>query len=158
MTVRWRDDVIRVPRERVDYIDVSSKQLVSVATSMIPFLENDDANRALMGSNMQRQAVPLLKPGAPIIGTGMEFKAAHDSGVVLLSKHEGTVDRVSADEIIIKDKKGEKHSYRLIKFARSNQSTCINQRPQVTVGEKVAVGDLLADGPATDLGEISLGL
>ena len=157
VTVRWRDDVIRVPRERVDYIDVSSKQLVSVATSMIPFLENDDANRALMGSNMQRQAVPLLKPEAPIIGTGMEFKAAHDSGVVLLSKHEGTVDRVSADEIIIKDKKGEKHSYRLIKFARSNQSTCINQRPQVTAGEKVAVGDLLADGPATDLGEISLG-
>ncbi len=146
-----------VPRDRVDYIDVSSKQLVSVATSMIPFLENDDANRALMGSNMQRQAVPLLKPQAPIIGTGMEYKAAYDSGVVLLSKHAGTVDRVSADEIIIKDKQGEKHSYRLTKFARSNQSTCINQRPQVTVGEKVAVGDLLADGPATDLGEIALG-
>ncbi len=157
VTVRWREEVLMVPRDRVDYIDVSSKQLVSVATSMIPFLENDDANRALMGSNMQRQAVPLLKPQAPIIGTGMEYKAAYDSGVVLLSKHAGTVDRVSADEIIIKDKQGEKHSYRLTKFARSNQSTCINQRPQVTVGEKVAVGDLLADGPATDLGEIALG-
>ena len=157
VTVRWREDVIMVPRDRVDYIDVSSKQLVSVATSMIPFLENDDANRALMGSNMQRQAVPLLRPQAPIIGTGMEFKAAHDSGVVLLSKHAGIVDRVSAEEIIVKDDLGEKHSYRLTKFARSNQSTCINQRPQVNVGEKVAVGDLLADGPATDLGEISLG-
>ncbi|MGI6696178.1 MAG: DNA-directed RNA polymerase subunit beta [Christensenellales bacterium] len=157
VTVRWREDVIMVPRDRVDYIDVSSKQLVSVATSMIPFLENDDANRALMGSNMQRQAVPLLRPEAPIIGTGMEYKAAHDSGVVLLSKHAGTVDRVSADEIIIKDKLGEKHSYRLTKFARSNQSTCINQRPQVNVGETIEVGDLLADGPATDLGEISLG-
>ena len=157
VTVRWREDVLRVPRDRVDYIDVSSKQLVSVATSMIPFLENDDANRALMGSNMQRQAVPLLKPEAPIVGTGMEYKAAHDSGVVLLSKHAGTIGRVSADEIIIKDALGEKHSYALTKFARSNQSTCINQRPQVNVGEAVEVGDLLADGPATDLGEISLG-
>ncbi|MDD3572060.1 MAG: DNA-directed RNA polymerase subunit beta [Eubacteriales bacterium] len=157
VTVRWREDVLRVPRDRVDYIDVSSKQLVSVATSMIPFLENDDANRALMGSNMQRQAVPLIKPEAPIIGTGMEYKAAHDSGVVLLSKHAGIIDRVSADEIVIRDQQGEKHSYSLTKFARSNQSTCINQRPQVNAGDEVAVGDLLADGPATDLGEISLG-
>ncbi|MDD2561713.1 MAG: DNA-directed RNA polymerase subunit beta [Eubacteriales bacterium] len=157
VTVRWREDVLRVPRDRVDYIDVSSKQLVSVATSMIPFLENDDANRALMGSNMQRQAVPLIKPEAPIIGTGMEYKAAHDSGVVLLSKHAGNIDRVSADEIVIRDQQGEKHSYSLTKFARSNQSTCINQRPQVNAGDEVAVGDLLADGPATDLGEISLG-
>ncbi|NLO12698.1 MAG: DNA-directed RNA polymerase subunit beta, partial [Clostridiales bacterium] len=157
VTVRWREDVLRVPRDRVDYIDVSSKQLVSVATSMIPFLENDDANRALMGSNMQRQAVPLIKPEAPIIGTGMEYKAAHDSGVVLLSKHAGIIDRVSADEIVIQDQQGEKHSYSLTKFARSNQSTCINQRPQVNAGDEVAVGDLLADGPATDLGEISLG-
>ena len=157
VTVRWREDIQRVPREKVDYIDVSSKQLVSVATSMIPFLENDDANRALMGSNMQRQAVPLLVPEAPIVGTGMEFKAAHDSGVVLLSKHTGTVDSVSANEIVIKDDLGEKHSYHLTKFARSNQSTCINQRPRVDAGQRVEAGDLLADGPATDLGEISLG-
>ncbi len=157
VTVRWRDEVLRVPRDKVDYIDVSSKQLVSVATSMIPFLENDDANRALMGSNMQRQAVPLLIPQAPIVGTGMEYKAAYDSGVVLLSKHDGVVDSVSADEIVIKDELGEKHAYRLTKFARSNQSTCINQRPRVDVGEAVKAGDLLADGPATELGEIALG-
>jgi DNA-directed RNA polymerase subunit beta len=157
VTVRWREEVLSVPRDKVDYIDVSSKQLVSVATSMIPFLENDDANRALMGSNMQRQAVPLLMPEAPIVGTGMEFKAAHDSGVVLLSKHKGTVDSVSADEIVIRDELGEKHSYRLTKFARSNQSTCINQRSRVDAGSAIEVGDLLADGPATDLGEIALG-
>ncbi|NLW20229.1 MAG: DNA-directed RNA polymerase subunit beta [Clostridiales bacterium] len=157
ITVRWREEVLRVPREMVDYIDVSSKQLVSVATSMIPFLENDDANRALMGSNMQRQAVPLLIPEAPIVGTGMEYKAAYDSGVVLLSKHEGTVDAVSADEIVVRDGLGERHSYKLVKFARSNQSTCINQRPRVNVGDTVMVGDLLADGPATELGEIALG-
>ncbi|NLX82512.1 MAG: DNA-directed RNA polymerase subunit beta [Clostridiales bacterium] len=157
VTVRWRDEVLRVPREKVDYIDVSSKQLVSVATSMIPFLENDDANRALMGSNMQRQAVPLLIPQAPIVGTGMEYKAAYDSGVVLLSKHDGTVDSVSADEIVIRDELGEKHGYKLTKFARSNQSTCINQRPRVDAGDKVKAGDLLADGPATELGEIALG-
>ncbi|HSK68309.1 MAG TPA: DNA-directed RNA polymerase subunit beta [Candidatus Limnocylindria bacterium] len=157
VTVRWREEVLRVPRERVDYIDVSSKQLVSVATSMIPFLENDDANRALMGSNMQRQAVPLLMPEAPIIGTGMEYKAGYDSGVVLLSRHKGTVDSVSADRIVIRDGLGERHSYSLIKFVRSNQSTCINQRVRVNVGDEVEAGDLLADGPATDQGEISLG-
>jgi len=157
VTVRWREEVLRVPKEKVDFIDVSSKQLVSVATSMIPFLENDDANRALMGSNMQRQAVPLLTPQAPIVGTGMEYKAAYDSGVVQLSKHEGTVERVSANEIVVKDDLGEKHSYPLIKFARSNQSTCINQRPRVSVGDRVDKGDLLADGPATDQGEIALG-
>ncbi|NLM86321.1 MAG: DNA-directed RNA polymerase subunit beta [Clostridiales bacterium] len=157
VTVRWREEILRVPRDRVDLIDVSSKQLVSVATSMIPFLENDDANRALMGSNMQRQAVPLLIPQAPIIGTGMEYKAAYDSGVVLLSKHDGVVDKVSADEIIIRDELGERFSYRLVKFARSNQSTCINQRPRVDVGDVVKAGDLLADGPATELGEIALG-
>ena len=157
VTVRWREDVLMVPRNRVDYIDVSSKQLVSVATSMIPFLENDDANRALMGSNMQRQAVPLLIPQAPIIGTGMEYKAAYDSGVVLLSKHAGAVDSVSANEIVIRDELGEKHNYKLTKFARSNQSTCINQRPRVDVGDVVEPGDLLADGPATELGEIALG-
>jgi len=157
VTCRWREEVVRVPRERVDYVDISPKQLVSVATAMIPFLENDDANRALMGSNMQRQAVPLLVPEAPIIGTGMEFKAAHDSGVVLLSKHAGIVESVSADEIVIKDAKGERFRYRLTKFARSNQSTCINQRPRVSQGEEIEVGDLLADGPSTDQGEIALG-
>ena len=157
VSVRWREDVKMVPASSVDYVDVSPKQLVSVATAMIPFLENDDANRALMGSNMQRQAVPLLNPEAPIVGTGMEFKAAHDSGVVLLSKHAGVADFVSADEIVIKDKLGEKHSYRLTKFARSNQSTCINQRPCVEEGQKIEIGDLLADGPSTDKGEISLG-
>ena len=157
VTVRWREDVKMVPASEVQFMDVSPKQLVSVATSMIPFLENDDANRALMGSNMQRQAVPLLIPEAPIIGTGMEFKAAHDSGVVLLSQHAGTVDHVSADQIIIKDELGEKHSYKLVKFARSNQSTCINQRPRVDEGQQIEVGDLLAAGPSTDHGENSLG-
>ncbi|MBQ4640043.1 MAG: DNA-directed RNA polymerase subunit beta [Clostridia bacterium] len=155
--VRWREDTIEVPASQVDYIDVSPKQVVSVSTAMIPFLENDDAARALMGCNMQRQAVPLLVPEAPFVGTGMEFKAAHDSGVVLLSKHAGIVDAVSADEIIIKDEIGEKHAYRLTKFTRSNQGTCINQRPRVSLGEKVEVGDLLADGPSTENGEIALG-
>ncbi|MDO5022289.1 MAG: DNA-directed RNA polymerase subunit beta [Eubacteriales bacterium] len=157
VSVRSKEDVMMVRAANVQYMDVSPKQLVSVATSMIPFLENDDANRALMGSNMQRQAVPLIRPEAPYVGTGMEFKAAHDSGVVILSKHAGVVDYVSADEIIVKDELGENHSYRLQKFMRSNQSTCINQRPCVDEGQKVAVGDLLADGTSTDKGEISLG-
>jgi len=157
VVVRWRDETIEVPAKDVDYIDVSPKQVVSVATAMIPFLENDDANRALMGSNMQRQAVPLLVPEAPIVGTGMEYKAAHDSGVVLLSKHAGVVSKVDADEIVIQDELGEKHSYRLTKFARSNQGTCINQHPRVSFGQKVEVGDLLADGPSTENGEIGLG-
>ena len=155
--VRWHDEIISIPANQVDYIDVSPKQMVSVATAMIPFLEHDDANRALMGSNMQRQAVPLLVPESPIVGTGMEYKAAHDSGVVLLSKHAGVVDSVSADEVVIKDDLGEKHLYRLTKFARSNQGTCINQHPRVSVGEYVEVGDLLADGPSTENGEIGLG-
>ena len=157
VTVRWRDEIIEVAAERVDYLDVSPKQMVSVATAMIPFLENDDANRALMGSNMQRQAVPLLVPEAPIVGTGMEYKAAHDSGVVILSKHAGVVDYVDAAEVVIKDELGEKHSYRLTKFARSNQGTCINQRPRVEKGQVIEVGDLLADGPSTEKGEIGLG-
>ena len=155
--VRWRDEIISIPANEVDFIDVSPKQMVSVATAMIPFLENDDANRALMGSNMQRQAVPLLVPEAPIVGTGMEYRAAHDSGVVLLSKHAGVVDTVDADQVIIKDDLGEKHLYRLTKFARSNQGTCINQRPRVSRGQRVEVGDLLADGPSTENGEIGLG-
>ena len=157
VVVRWRDETIEVPASQVDYIDVSPKQVVSVSTAMIPFLENDDANRALMGCNMQRQAVPLLVPEAPFVGTGMEFKAAHDSGVVLLSKHAGVVHSVSADEVVIEDDQGVRHSYRLTKFARSNQGTCINQRPRVSQGERIEVGDLLADGPSTENGEIALG-
>ena len=157
VTVRWRDEIMEIPAANVDYIDVSPKQVVSVATAMIPFLENDDANRALMGSNMQRQAVPLLVPEAPIVGTGMEYKAAHDSGVVLLSKHAGIVHSVAADQVTIKDDNGELHQYKLTKFARSNQGTCINQRPRVSQGERVEVGDLLADGPSTENGEIGLG-
>ena len=157
VTVRWRDEFIQIPAANVDYIDVSPKQVVSVATAMIPFLENDDANRALMGSNMQRQAVPLLVPEAPIVGTGMEYKAAHDSGVVLLSKHAGIVHSVAADEVTIKDDNGELHQYKLTKFIRSNQGTCINQRPRVSQGDRVEVGDLLADGPSTENGEIGLG-
>ena len=138
-------------------MDVSPKMVVSVATAMIPFLENDDANRALMGSNMQKQAVPLLKTESPIVGTGMEYKAAVDSGVAVVSKHDGVVEKVSADEIVIKDSAGVNHLYKLIKFKRSNQGTCVNQRPIVEKGEQVAVGQVIADGPATSNGEISLG-
>ena len=157
VVVRWRDETIEVNNTDVDYIDVSPKQVVSVSTAMIPFLENDDANRALMGCNMQRQAVPLLVPEAPFVGTGMEYKAAHDSGVVLLSKHAGIVDFVDADRVVIKDELGEKHEYHLTKFSRSNQGTCINQRPRVNLGEQIEIGDLLADGPSTENGEIALG-
>ena len=147
-----------VPKELIDYMDVSPKQVVSVATAMIPFLENDDANRALMGSNMQRQAVPLLIPDAPFVGTGMEYKAARDSGVVVLAKHAGTVDYVDATKIVIKrDDNGEKDTYNLLKFKRANQSTCINQRPIVYHGEKIEQGEVIADGPSTDKGEIALG-
>lgn len=157
VTCRYRDEIIEVEREQVDLIDVSPRMMVSVATSMIPFLENDDANRALMGSNMQRQAVPLLKTEAPIVGTGMEYKAAVDSGTVPLAWDDGVVTRVTAREITIKyDALGEK-THKLTKFLRSNQSTCINQRPIVDLGEKVKRGDVIADGPSTDKGEISLG-
>ena len=157
VSARCREEILEVPAEDVDYMDVSPKQVVSVATAMIPFLENDDANRALMGSNMQRQAVPLLKPQSPIIGTGMEYKAAKDSGVVVLSKQDGYVDKVSANEIVIKDNDGVRHNYHLLKFLRSNQGTCINQRPIVEEGEKVTKGMIIADGPSTDNGEIALG-
>jgi len=157
VSARYREEILEVPAESIDYMDVSPKQVVSVATAMIPFLENDDANRALMGSNMQRQAVPLLKPQSPIIGTGMEYKAAKDSGVVVLAKEDGVIDKVSADEIVIKDKDGVRHNYHLLKFLRSNQGTCINQRPIVEEGEKVTKGTIIADGPATDNGEIALG-
>ena len=157
VAVRDRAEIIQVPISQVNLIDVSPRQVVSVATAMIPFLENDDATRALMGSNMQRQAVPLLVPEAPIIGTGMEYKAAHDSGVVLLSKQDGVVEKVSGNEIVIRDSLGERHAYHLSKFARSNQGTCINQRPRVKKGQIIEKGDLLADGPSTEKGEIGLG-
>ena len=154
---RYKDDIIEVERERVDYMDVSPKQLVSVATAMIPFLENDDANRALMGSNMQRQAVPLIRTEAPIIGTGIEYKAARDSGVVVIARAPGVVEKVSANEITVRRKNGQKDVYKLLKYVRSNQGTCINQRPIVRKGDKIAEGDVIADGPSTDQGEIALG-
>lgn len=157
VNARYRSEILETERDNIDYMDVSPKMVVSIATAMIPFLENDDTNRALMGANMQRQAVPLLKTEAPIVGTGMEYKAAVDSGAVLLSKHDGVVDRVSADEIIIRDDEGEKHPYKVIKFLRSNAGTCTNQRPIVNKGDRVHVGQVLADGPATCNGEISLG-
>ncbi len=156
ITCRCRD-IIEVERERVDYIDVSPKMMVSVATAMIPFLENDDANRALMGSNMQRQAVPLLVTEQPIVGTGIEYKAACDSGVVILAEGSGVIQRVTADAITVRyDDSGSK-VYRLTKFVRSNQGTCVNQRPIVKPGDRVEAGDVLADGPSTREGEISLG-
>ncbi|OQB13148.1 MAG: DNA-directed RNA polymerase subunit beta [Firmicutes bacterium ADurb.Bin193] len=157
ITARYLDEFLEVPASEIDYMDVSPRQLVSVATSMIPFLENDDANRALMGSNMQRQAVPLLKPDSPIVGTGMEYKAAKDSGVVVLANRNGVVERVSADEIIIKGDDGITDRHRLLKFRRSNQGTCINQRPIVIPGEVVKKDDIIADGPSTDNGEVALG-
>lgn len=157
VNVRFRDQIVSMDKSRVDYMDVSPKMVVSVATAMIPFLENDDANRALMGANMQRQAVPLLKTESPIVGTGMEYKAAVDSGVCVLAKEDGVVERVSADEIVIRTEQGSNHAYKLIKFMRSNQGTCINQRPIVEVGEKITKGQVIADGPATSNGEISLG-
>ncbi len=157
INVRYRDAILEVERERADYMDVSPKMVVSVATAMIPFLENDDANRALMGANMQRQAVPLLKTEAPIVGTGMEYKAAVDSGVVVLAKQNGVVERVSADEIAIRTEEGTLEVYHLVKFTGSNQGTCINQRPIVDKGDQVTKGQVIADGPATCNGEISLG-
>ena len=158
VTVRYMEDVLVIPREDVDLIDISPRQIVSVATAMIPFLENDDASRALMGSNMQRQAVPLLKPQAPIVGTGIEFKAAVDSGVLPKAVNAGVVSYVSANEVRVKrDSDGGTDTYRLLKFKRSNQGTCINQRPIVCKGEYVSKGTVLADGPSTDLGEIALG-
>jgi DNA-directed RNA polymerase subunit beta len=150
-------DFVTVEPERVDYMDISPKQIVSVATSMIPFLENDDANRALMGSNMQRQAVPLLKPESPIIGTGIEHVAAKDSGVCVLAKKPGVVERVTATEIVVRNEDQQLDRYTLLKFRRSNQGTCSNQRPIVDKGERVEKGQILADGPSTDNGEIALG-
>ncbi len=165
VVARYRGDILSVPKDRIDYMDVSPKQVVSVATALIPFLENDDANRALMGSNMQRQAVPLLVPDAPYVGTGMEHKAAKDSGVCVVAKRDGVVERVTAREIWIRTKHevdgkvvlGDLDKYRLLKFTRSNQNTCINQRPIVSEGQEVKAGDIIADGPATDNGELALG-
>ena len=157
VVARRLDEIIEVKATETDYMDVSPKQLVSVATAMIPFLENDDANRALMGSNMQRQAVPLLKPEAPVVGTGMEYKAAHDSGVVVLSRQHGVVKRVDASHIVIAGDDGNDRTYNIIKFKRSNQGTCINQRPIVVKGERVIPGQVIADGASTDQGEIALG-
>ncbi|MFA9381714.1 MAG: DNA-directed RNA polymerase subunit beta, partial [Acetanaerobacterium sp.] len=154
---RYLDQILEVDRARVDFMDVSPKMVVSVATAMIPFLENDDANRALMGSNMQRQAVPLLKTESPIVGTGMEYKAAVDSGVAVVSRHDGVVERVSANEVVLRKPDGALAPYKLIKFTRSNQGTCTNQRPIVNRGEMVTKGQVIADGPATNNGEISLG-
>ncbi|MDR0930162.1 MAG: DNA-directed RNA polymerase subunit beta [Clostridiales bacterium] len=159
VTSRYRDKVLEVDAEKVDYMDVSPRQVVSVATAMIPFLENDDANRALMGSNMQRQAVPLLKPDSPIVGTGMEYRAAKDSGVVVLTEIDGTITDVCGDfvEVTSNSDKTDIRKYFLTKYTRSNSGTCANQRPIVDLGDKVKAGDIIADGPATDNGEIALG-
>ena len=154
---RYLDEIIEVSPDRVDYLDVSPKQLVSVGAAMIPFLEHDDANRALMGANMQRQAVPLMIPDSPIVGTGIEYKAAKDSGITVLAKSDGTIEKVTGDEITLKTTKGEKETYKLRKFKRTNGGTCINQRPIVVKGEKVKKGDVIADGPSTDKGEMALG-
>ena len=157
ITCRHRDEIVEVDRERVDYIDISPRMMVSIATAMIPFLENDDANRALMGANMQRQAVPLMTTQAPIVATGIEHKCAVDSGVVVLAEGDGEVVRADAQNISIKYDSGDIKNYKLIKFARSNQGTCVNQRPIVSLGERVHEGDVIADGPSTKDGEISLG-
>ena len=154
---RDKTEIVEVDREMIDYMDASPKMVVSVATAMIPFLENDDNTRALMGSNMQKQAVPLMMTESPIVATGIEYKAAVDSGAVLLARENGLVERVSADEITVLTDSGKKDTYHLIKFKRSNQGTCVNQRPIVKEGERVVKGQVIADGPATSNGEISLG-
>ena len=155
--VRRLADIIEVDAEKIDYMDVSPRQFVSVATAMIPFLENDDANRALMGSNMQRQAVPLLKTDSPVVGTGMEYRAAKDSGTVIVAEDDGIIEKVSSSEIIMRTANDDIKTFRLTKFMRSNQGTCINQRPIVNKGDEVKKGDVIADGPSTDKGEIALG-
>ena len=157
VTARYQNEVLSLPPDQVDFMDVSPKQVVSIATALIPFLENDDANRALMGANMQRQAVPLLCTQAPIIGTGMEYKVAVDSGVCILAKNAGVVERVTGDEIVIRKDDGGVDKYSVLKFKRSNQGTCVNQRPIVYKGDKVVKDQVLADGPATDHGELALG-
>ena len=157
VSARYRDEILEVPGSKIDYMDISPRQLVSVVTACIPFLENDDANRALMGSNMQCQAVPLLTTDSPIVGTGIEHKIAKDSGSAVLTKEDGVVEKVAADQIVIKGDSGIRHTHKLIKFARSNQSCCINYRPIVKEGERVKRNDIIADGPAMDNGELALG-
>ena len=157
ITCRHRNEIVEVDREKVDYIDVSPKMMVSIATAMIPFLENDDANRALMGANMQRQAVPLLTTQAPIVATGMEHKNCIDSEIAVLAEGDGEVTRVSATNVTVRYDGGDVVDYPLIKFLRSNHGTCINQRPIVSLRDRVKKGDVIADGPSTNQGEISLG-
>ena len=157
VSCRRREEITEVPRAEIDYMDVSPKQLVSVATALIPFLENDDTNRALMGSNMQRQAVPLLKPENAIVATGVEAKIAYDSGVMIIADCDGVVKRAGGDEMVVTDTEGNDHVYKLKKFERSNQGTCLNQRPLAHTGDVVKKGDILADGPATKEGELALG-
>ena len=157
VSARRRDDILEIDAAQVDYMDVSPRMMVSVATACIPFLENDDCNRALMGSNMQRQAVPLMVTQQPIVATGMEYKAATDSGTAVLAKNDGVVEKMDADHVVVRNEQGTLDNYPLVKFARSNAGTCINQRPIVEVGETVKAGQVLADGPAMRNGEISLG-
>ena len=154
---RFKEEILEVDKSRVDYIDVSPKQLVSVAAAMIPFLEHDDVKRSLMGSNMQRQAVPLLMPEAPIVGTGIEYRAAKDSGITVTAKNDGIVEKVTGDEVIVRNKNNVLDKYKLRKFKRTNGGTCINQRPVVAKGERVKAGEILADGPSTKDGEMALG-
>ena len=154
---RYRDQILEIEREKIDFMDVSPKMVVSVATACIPFLENDDANRALMGSNMQRQAVPLIKTENPIVGTGMEYKACVDSGVAVVASADGVVESVDADKVVVRENDGTMHTYEMIKFQRSNAGTCTNQRPIVDKGEKIKAGQVIGDGPATSNGELSLG-
>ena len=157
VSARFKEQILVAPRGDVDFMDVSPKQLVSVATAMIPFLEHDDANRALMGSNMQRQAVPLLTTEAPLVGTGMEYKSAVDSGVVITAKQGGTVEKVTSEQVLVRTDDGRTERYKLQKFKRSNQGTCINQRPIVEYGQRVDAGEVIVDGPSTDQGELALG-
>ncbi|HIY03669.1 MAG TPA: DNA-directed RNA polymerase subunit beta [Candidatus Anaerotignum merdipullorum] len=157
VTGRHREDIIEVDRSQIHLMDVSPKQMVSVATALIPFLENDDANRALMGSNMQRQAVPLMVTDSPIVGTGMEYKTAKDSGICIIAKNGGIVERVAANEIVVRNDDSLRDSYKLIKYQRSNQSTCLNQKPIVNVGDRVEAGQIIADGASTCQGELALG-
>ena len=155
--VRFKNEVIEVDSDKVQYVDVSPKQLVSVAAAMIPFLEHDDAKRALMGANMQRQAVPLMITESPIVGTGIEYRAAKDSGILVLAEDDGVIEKVTCDSITVKYKNGKTVVHKLRKFKRTNGGTCINQKPIVKKGEKVKKGDAIADGPATQNGEMALG-
>ncbi|GHU34114.1 hypothetical protein FACS1894166_11060 [Bacilli bacterium] len=154
---RYRSNQEMFDANKVNYIEISPRQVVSVAAGAIPFLEHDDTTRALMGANMQRQAVPLLKPYAPIVGTGTEYKIAHDSGMAVISKHAGEVIEVDGTKIVIQDNDDKKQTYKLIKYRKSNQGTCVNQIPLVKVGDKVKVSDILTDGPAMHNGELALG-